>query len=204
MCECKNKIVLEYNAREAGTQGKKAPKSGTPNPNPKRGSSKNPKGAAGKARGYKVSSQDAKALSKKVSEFNEKYKTKLGYGVTLGKLKSVFGRGMEAFQTSHSPKVKSSTQWAHARVNAFLYLMRAGRPKNPKYVQDNDLLPKKHPKKSKMTANIIKKENGKYCLYSKKGKKLGTFDTKEQAVKREKQIQYFKINNELHFEYKTN
>lgn len=40
---------------------------------------------------------------------------------------------------------------------------------------------------------MIKKEGNKYKLYSKDGSKiLGTFDTKEQATKREQQIQYFK------------
>jgi len=33
-----------------------------------------------------------------------------------------------------------------ARVIAFLKLVRSGKPNNPKYVQDNDLLPKMHPR----------------------------------------------------------
>jgi hypothetical protein len=40
-----------------------------------------------------------------------------------------------------------------ARVNAFLKLVRSGKPNNPKYVQDNDLLPKLHPR-SKETASM--------------------------------------------------
>lgn len=39
---------------------------------------------------------------------------------------------------------------------------------------------------------IIRKEGGKYILYSHKGKKLGTFSSEEEAKKREKQINYFK------------
>ena len=39
--------------------------------------------------------------------------------------------------------------WAIARVNAFLTLLRTGKPSNSAYTQDNDLLPKGHPKKSK-------------------------------------------------------
>jgi hypothetical protein len=35
-----------------------------------------------------------------------------------------------------------------ARVNAFLKLVRSGKPNNSKYVQDNDLLPKLHPRHS--------------------------------------------------------
>ena len=122
----------------------KAPKSDTPNKNPKgKGTAK---GDASTSRGAKVSEKDAKALQKKADEFNEKYKEKLGYGVTIGMLKSVFQRGLGAFNTSHSPNVKSPSQWAHARVNAFMYLVKNGKPQNAKYTTDYDLLPKKHPK----------------------------------------------------------
>ena len=125
----------------------KAPKSDTPNKNPKgKGTAKGD--ASGKT-GAKVSEKDAKALQKKADEFNEKYKAKLGYGLTVGMLKSVFQRGLGAFNTSHSPNVKSASQWAHARVNAFMYLVKNGKPQNAKYTTDYDLLPKKHPKSSK-------------------------------------------------------
>jgi len=125
----------------------KAPKSDTPNKNPKgKGTAKGD--ASGKT-GAKVSERDAKALQKKADEFNEKYKEKLGYGLTVGMLKSVFQRGLGAFNTSHSPNVKSASQWAHARVNAFMYLVKNGKPQNAKYTTDYDLLPKKHPKSSK-------------------------------------------------------
>lgn len=113
----------------------------------KKGSKKNPKGAAGKSGGVKVTEAAEKALRKKVDNFNEKYKEKLGYGVTIGQLKSVYQRGVGAFQTTHSPKVSSQEQWGYARVNAFLYLVKNGRPQNKGYTQDNDLLPSKHPKK---------------------------------------------------------
>ena len=128
---------------------KKAPKSGTPNPNPKRGSDKNKPGAAASEGKVKVPARVEKSLKKKSDEFNERYKGKLGYGVTLPKLRVVYQRGVGAFQTSHSPNVKSAEQWAQARVNAFLYLVKNGRPQNAKYVGDNDLLPKGHPKSIK-------------------------------------------------------
>jgi hypothetical protein len=38
----------------------------------------------------------------------------------------------------------------------------------------------------------IKKVKGGYRLESKKGKNLGTYDTKAGAEKRERQVQYFK------------
>ena len=97
----------------------------------------------------KVSAKDRATLQKKANEFNEKYKSKLGYGVTVGMLASVYQRGLGAFNTSHSPKVRSASQWAFARTNAFLYLIKNGRPQNPKYTTDYDLLPKKHPKSKK-------------------------------------------------------
>ena len=122
----------------------KAPGSKTPNKNPKgKGSAKG--NAKGKT-GAKVSAKDRAALQKKADDFNKRYKDKLGYGITVGMLSSVFQRGLGAFNTSHSPNVKSPSQWAHARVNAFMYLVRNGRPQNPKYTTDYDLLPSKHPK----------------------------------------------------------
>ncbi len=40
---------------------------------------------------------------------------------------------------------------------------------------------------------MIKKEGNKYILYSKDGsKKLGVYHTKEEALKRERQIRFFK------------
>ena len=139
---------------EVGPKGgvkpsKKAPKSGTPNPNPKRGSDKNKPGAAASEGKVKVPATVEKTLKRKSDEFNERYKEKLGYGVTLPKLRVVYQRGVGAFQTSHSPNVTSQQQWAIARVNAFMYLVKNGRPQNAKYVGDNDLLPKGHPKSIK-------------------------------------------------------
>jgi len=125
----------------------KAPKSDTPNKNPK--GEGTAKGDASGKTGAKVSAKDRASLQKKSNEFNERYKEKLGYGVTVGMLASVFQRGLGAFNTSHSPNVKSASQWAFARVNAFLYLVKNGKPQNAKYTTDYDLLPIKHPKSSK-------------------------------------------------------
>lgn len=46
--------------------------------------------------------------------------------------------------------------------------------------------------KNKVNETIRKLENGKYRLYSKSGKNLGTYDTRAGAEKREQQVQYFK------------
>lgn len=129
------------------TKSKKAPKSDTPNPNPK--GEGTAKGKASSTRGAVVSKQVEETLQKKADEFNERYKDKLGYGVNIGMLKSVYQRGIGAYNVSHSPQVKSAGQWAQARVNAFLYLVKEGRPQNKKYTGDFDLLPTKHPKSNK-------------------------------------------------------
>jgi hypothetical protein len=143
------------NFAEVGPRGginpsDKAPKSGTPNPNPK--GEGTAKGDASGKRGAKVSAEQEKTLQKKVDDFNEKESNTKNGRATLGALKSVFQRGLGAFNVSHSPKVRSSEQWAYARVNAFLYLLKTGRPQNKKYTTDNDLLPKDHPKADKMSS----------------------------------------------------
>jgi len=121
-------------------------------PAPKRdqikGSDRNKKGSASSADGkITVSAATRKALRKKVDDHNKANDEK-GKRTTLGALLAVFRRGAGAFSTSHRPGV-SRGAWAMARVNAFLYLLRRGRPENSKYTTDNDLLPAGHPRKSK-------------------------------------------------------
>ncbi len=143
----KHKCVkaAEVGKRGAIKKSPKAPKSDTPNLKPKgKGTAK---GDASTTRGAKVSKADEATLKKKSDDFNERYKIKLGYGVNVGMLKAVFQRGLGAFNVSHSPRVSSASQWAFARVNAFLYIVKNGRPENKKYTGDFDLLPKGHPKK---------------------------------------------------------
>ena len=77
-----------------------------------------------------------------MEEHNKKGK---GSKASMGALLTVFRRGAGAFSTSHAPNM-SRNGWGIARVNAFLYLLRNGRPSNPNYKQDNDLLPKGHPR----------------------------------------------------------
>jgi len=135
--------MAEVGPRGGIKESDKAPKSGTPNKDPKgEGSAKGD--ASGKS--AKVSAADEETLKNKVKDFNEKDSNTKNGNATLGQLKSVFQRGLGAFNTSHSPLVKSASQWAFARVNAFLYLLKNGRPENPKYDTDYDLLPKGHPK----------------------------------------------------------
>lgn len=145
----KQQGLAEIGQRGGIKESKKAPKSDTPNPNPKgEGSAK---GDASSTRGAEVTQRVEDILKGKSDDFNERYKDKLGYGVNVGMLKSVYQRGVGAYNVSHSPAVKSAEQWALARVNAFLYLVKNGRPENSKYKGDNDLLPTEHPKKEKMS-----------------------------------------------------
>jgi len=139
--------MAEVGPRGGIKESDKAPKSDTPNKNPEgEGSAK---GDASGKRGAKVTAEQEKTLQGKVDDFNEKESNTKNGNATLGALKSVFQRGLGAFNISHSPQVKSAEQWAYARVNAFLYLLKNGRPENPKYTTDYDLLPEKHPKSGK-------------------------------------------------------
>ncbi len=116
------------------------------------GSKKNPVGsAAGKQGGIEINEATETALKNKVADHNEKMTEgdrPVWTRVTLGVLKSVYRRGSGAYSTSHRPGV-SRAAWSMARVNAFLYLARSGRPQNPKYITDNDLLHPDHPRYSK-------------------------------------------------------
>jgi hypothetical protein len=112
------------------------------------GSDRNPEGSASGSRGgIEISEETEKALKTKVDEHNEKHGDTDSKKVDLGMLKAVYRRGAGAFSTSHRTGV-GREQWALARVNAFLYLVRNGKPEDPDYTTDYDLLPSGHPKKS--------------------------------------------------------
>jgi len=164
-----NREFAEVGPRGGIRESKKAPKSDTPNKNPQgKGSAK---GDASTTRGAKVTEEQEKTLQKKVDDFNEKESNTKNGRATLGQLKSVFQRGLGAFTTSHSPRVKSAEQWAYARVNAYLFLLKNGRPQNPKYKQDNDLLPSSHPKKQDFSPTKVSFDWDN-TLETDRGKKL--------------------------------
>jgi len=135
-------VCLKYADK---TASKHDPRS-TPAPKKDRikGSPKNKPGSARPGGSVTFSQKVTNSLKEKVKNHNEKSDRK----VTLGMLKAVYRRGAGAYSTSHRPGV-SRAAWSMARVNAFLRLVRSGRPANPKYVQDNDLLPRGHPRKGK-------------------------------------------------------
>ena len=117
------------------------------------GSDKNPTGSAKAPAGsatIELTQAIEDGLKNKVVEHNDKLDgpDPSWKRATVGMLRTVFRRGAGAYSTSHRPGV-TRNQWAYARVNAYLYLLRNGRPENPAYITDNDLLPKDHPRSSR-------------------------------------------------------
>ncbi len=133
-------------ALQYGKPGKNDPRKTPAKPSEKRkGSKKNPPGSAKKPnKSISMSKGTESRLRSMMTEHNKKGK---GSKASMGMLKSVFRRGAGAFSTSHAPNM-SRSGWGIARAKAFLYLLRNGRPSNPNYKQDNDLLPSSHPRAS--------------------------------------------------------
>ena len=137
-------------ALQYGRPGKNDPRKTPAKPSERRkGSKKNKPGSAKKPnKSISMSKSTEARIRKLMEEHNAKVKKKgKGSRASMGRLKSVFRRGAGAFSRSHAPNM-SRTGWGIARVKAFLYLLRNGRPSNPNYKQDNDLLPKSHPRAS--------------------------------------------------------
>jgi hypothetical protein len=140
-CSCRGTVVI------LSAASKRAPKKDRIY-----GSKKNKPGSADGKKKIVFSDKVETALKNKVKEHNEKASD--GRKATLSMLKAVYRRGAGAFSSSHRPG-KTRDQWAMARVNAYLKLLRTGKPSNPNYKQDNDLLPAKHPKSSRGEASTI-------------------------------------------------
>lgn len=114
----------------------------------KKGSKKNPKDSASKPnKNIDVSKETEDKIRKLMEEHNKKDPK---FKANMAQLKAVFRRGAGAFSSSHAPGM-DRTRWGLNRIKAFLYLLRNGRPSNPNYKQDNDLLPDSHPRSSKKT-----------------------------------------------------
>ena len=129
----------------------------TPEPGPSgpKSSEKDPGGPTATQQGQKehepyheeeereVTGAVRKSLEKKVEDHNAsdpKHRT------SLSTLTAVFKRGVGAYKTnpeSVRPNVSSPEQWAHARVNSFLYALKNERFRSGKH--DTDLLPDSHP-----------------------------------------------------------
>jgi len=96
----------------------------------------------------KLSKQVLTSLSNKVRKHNSEVDGDERKRATARMLQKVWLRGSGAFSTSHRPGM-TRAQWAMGRVNAFLKLLKNFKPDNSKYITDNDLLPKAHPRSSK-------------------------------------------------------
>ena len=119
-----------------------------------KGSKKNPKGSAAGGKKIKFSKKVEASLQDKADNHNKKYGNTSSKKTSVRTLKAVYRRGAGAFSTSHRPD-QNRNSWAMARVNAFLHLLRTGKPKNAKYTTDNDLLPASHPRSSKRNASSL-------------------------------------------------
>lgn len=110
-----------------------------------------PGSAAGAGGGITLSDATRTALRNKVSDHNDRMTAEdrpAWTRATFGMLSAVYRRGAGAYSTSHRPGVTRGA-WAMARVNAFLFLLSAGRPENANYIGDNDLLPADHPRSTR-------------------------------------------------------
>jgi len=115
------------------------------------GSSVNKPGSASSGKNkIEISESIERSLQEKVRRHNKRMRkaNKDHLTVSTGTLKAVWRRGTGAFSSTHRPGM-TRQQWAMGRVNAFLKLVSSGKPSNPKYITDNDLLPKKHRRSTK-------------------------------------------------------
>jgi len=128
-------------------------KAQTPAPPSKRkkGSKKNKPGSAAGGKKIKFSKKVTKGLENKRDKHNKT--APKGRRATLRMLKAVYRRGAGAYSTSHRPG-QSRNGWAMARVNAFLRLLKSGKPSKAAYTQDNDLLPASHPRSTKKKNSV--------------------------------------------------
>ena len=145
--------LMPDSAHEDEAAAKKRTKAQTPAPKKDRikGSSKNKKGSAAGGKKITFSKKVEAGLRKKVEDHNKTASN--GRKASLGMLKAVYRRGAGAYSTSHRPG-QSRGGWAMARVNAFLRLLKSGKPSKAAYTQDNDLLPASHPCSTKKGASI--------------------------------------------------
>jgi len=117
------------------------PRRAKPEPSERiRGSSKNPPGSATVGGTVRLGDRTMAWLRKQA----ESQRQAGPWSVSAQTLAKVYRRGAGAFSSSHYPGM-SRDGWARARVSAFRELLTFGRPANPRYVQDNDLLPPGHP-----------------------------------------------------------
>ena len=100
-----------------------------------------------------------KTLTQKAKDHNDEHGDTPSKRTSARTLAAVFKRGVGAYKTnpqSVRPTVKSPDQWAYARVNSFLYVLRNGKFRSGKH--DTDLLPSGHPMSSKGREESVSEE----------------------------------------------
>jgi hypothetical protein len=146
----------------AAKEGRSGRLAATPAPRKDRivGSSRNESGSASSSssgRSITIDESTLTSLKAKVKEHNASVADGESWKRTsVGTLKAVYRRGAGAFSGSHRPGMARG-QWAMGRVNAFLKILKSGKPSNPRYVTDNDLLPSGHPWRKKTQAKSVRR-----------------------------------------------
>ena len=124
----------------------------------------------------KASADQKKTLKKKADDHNKKVGNARTKRTNVRTLTAVFDRGLAAYTGNPSsvrPTVTSGSQWAFARVNSFLYVLRNGKWRGGKH--DQDLLPRGHPQSSK-------KANQSRTTTSEESDMSTTFDIDEATI----------------------
>lgn len=144
------KRKVEQINNEERNLDQRAPSEPAPKKDQIEGSDKNKEGSAsGKSNNISFNESTTKAIKTIVSEHNETVSGMATWRkLRIPTAKAVVRRGFGAYSGSHRPGV-SRQAWGLARLKAFSYLLRNDRPKNTKYIGDNDLLPESHPRFSK-------------------------------------------------------
>jgi hypothetical protein len=128
------------------------------------GSKRNRIGSASSSssgRSIQIDEATLTSLKSKVKEHNQSVANGEPWKkARLGALKSVYRRGAGAFSMSHRPGM-TRNQWAMGRVNAFLKILKSGRPENDRYTTDNDLLHRDHPWRTRRIGKSLDAEEMK-------------------------------------------
>ena len=104
-------------------------------------------------------------LREKARKHNEEVGDNPAKRTTYSTLQKVYNRGIGAYNTnpgSVRPNVSSKEQWAMARVNNFLRVLKTGKYKSGKH--DTDLLPEGHPLSSKNKEKAMKNKEDRHIL----------------------------------------
>ncbi len=104
-------------------------------------------------------------LREKAKEHNEDVGDNPAKRTSYSTLQKVYNRGIGAYNTNPSsvrPNVTSKEQWAMARVNNFLRVLRTGKYKSGKH--DTDLLPEGHPLSTKNKEKAMENKEDRHIL----------------------------------------